>query len=417
MWQERADYGHFFYRIPNGESAADAYDRVSGFNESLWRQFGEPDFPSVCVLVTHGLMTRVFLMKWYHWSVEYFEDLRNINHCEFITMKRDDEGRKYQLQNQLRTWSEMKRRNSELNNNNKHKAAPRPGSVGLNRSESFLPTRRWGGCSNGCDHEKHYSPRAQKKESQVNLTNGGRSSLATTQSSADIKEDHPMATAPAEESQAGFSSKSHSRTDLGNKSKVANPNGRTEDMNDQLDDSVSPTNTRDVDNNAAADDPSSEDSLSEELDKPLSLHLKSRANANGSRKHRSSTGDTSDDSDWFDTTVHQFPKRMSISARQDITRAMLGRIEEHGESAPLSSSPSKRALHGSGRIRPNRTDSIKSEKEWIEDSGMAEGKMADALGDVENALDELDFDEQQSVVGQVVNNLKEKDRKSMSEVY
>ena len=64
MWQERADYGHFFYRIPNGESAADAYDRVSGFNESLWRQFGEKDFPSVTVLVTHGLMTRVFLMKW-----------------------------------------------------------------------------------------------------------------------------------------------------------------------------------------------------------------------------------------------------------------------------------------------------------------------------------------------------------------
>ncbi len=64
MWQERADYGHFFYRIPDGESAADAYDRVSGFNESLWRQFGDDDFPSVCVLVTHGLMSRVFLMKW-----------------------------------------------------------------------------------------------------------------------------------------------------------------------------------------------------------------------------------------------------------------------------------------------------------------------------------------------------------------
>jgi hypothetical protein len=38
---------------------------VSGFNESLWRSFGEADFPSVCVLVTHGLMTRVFLMKWW----------------------------------------------------------------------------------------------------------------------------------------------------------------------------------------------------------------------------------------------------------------------------------------------------------------------------------------------------------------
>lgn len=65
MWHERAAYGHFFYRIPNGESAADAYDRVSGFNESLWRQFADEDFPSVLVLVTHGLMTRIFLMKWY----------------------------------------------------------------------------------------------------------------------------------------------------------------------------------------------------------------------------------------------------------------------------------------------------------------------------------------------------------------
>jgi len=37
---------------------------VKWVNESLWRSFGEDDFPSVCVLVTHGLMTRVFLMKW-----------------------------------------------------------------------------------------------------------------------------------------------------------------------------------------------------------------------------------------------------------------------------------------------------------------------------------------------------------------
>ena len=63
MWQERADYGHFFYRIPNGESAADAYDRVSGFNESLWRQFGEDDFASVCVL---GKLPPIPRTRWVH---------------------------------------------------------------------------------------------------------------------------------------------------------------------------------------------------------------------------------------------------------------------------------------------------------------------------------------------------------------
>lgn len=134
MWQERADYGHFFYRIPNGESAADAYDRISGFNESLWRSFGESDFASVCVLVTHGLMTRVFLMKWYHFSVEYFEDLRNVNHCEFVVMKLNQSNGKYILQNQLRTWSELKRERTNSR-------------ASLTEPESPIPVRKkWGGC-------------------------------------------------------------------------------------------------------------------------------------------------------------------------------------------------------------------------------------------------------------------------------
>ena len=63
MWQERADYGHFFYRIPNGESAADAYDRISGFNESLWRQFGEDDCASVVVLSTQSLSAHVSVKR------------------------------------------------------------------------------------------------------------------------------------------------------------------------------------------------------------------------------------------------------------------------------------------------------------------------------------------------------------------
>ncbi|KAM0328489.1 hypothetical protein ACHAQA_004896 [Verticillium albo-atrum] len=150
MWQERADYGHFFYRIPNGESAADAYDRVSGFNESLWRQFGDHDFASVCVLVTHGLMSRVFLMKWYHFTVEYFEDLRNVNHCEFLIMRKQEESGKYILENNLRTWSEL-RRERALQGKEKQ-VAPSP----IEKTKSFVPTRRWGGCPNGCNHQSHY---------------------------------------------------------------------------------------------------------------------------------------------------------------------------------------------------------------------------------------------------------------------
>lgn len=209
MWQERADYGHFFYRIPNGESAADAYDRVSGFNESLWRQFGEEDCASVCVLgispfhfpislwpswkrernsinrkiVTHGLMSRVFLMKWYHFSVEYFEDLRNVNHCEFLIMRKKEDSGKYILENNLRTWSELKRERlaaQALKEKEKEKNGGGSGGLALVTSASekdrekekrlevkeegksaiggspIIPVRKkWGGCPNGCDHGKH----------------------------------------------------------------------------------------------------------------------------------------------------------------------------------------------------------------------------------------------------------------------
>ncbi|KAL8762579.1 MAG: hypothetical protein Q9184_001433 [Pyrenodesmia sp. 2 TL-2023] len=137
MWSERAEYGHFFYRIPNGESAADAYDRVSGFNDTLWRSFGDDDFASVCVLVTHGLMTRVFLMKWYHFSVEYFEDLRNVDHCEFVVMKRSQENQKYILQNELRTWSQLRKDKEEIR-----------------EPESPIPVRKkWIGYQDGNDAE------------------------------------------------------------------------------------------------------------------------------------------------------------------------------------------------------------------------------------------------------------------------
>ncbi|KAI9762512.1 MAG: hypothetical protein M4579_000315 [Chaenotheca gracillima] len=166
MWQERADYGHFFYRIPNGESAADAYDRVSGFNESLWRQFGEDDFASVCVLVTHGLMSRVFLMKWYHFSVEYFEDLRNVNHCEFVVMKKNEDNGKYILQNKLRTWSELK----------KERALAESPKTERAKEQSHIPLRRkWGGCVDGCNHGK--SP--DRNQGQQKQENQGRPVKAT----------------------------------------------------------------------------------------------------------------------------------------------------------------------------------------------------------------------------------------------
>ena len=79
----------------------------------------------------------------YHFSVEYFEDLRNVNHCEFVVMKKNAESGKYILENKLRTWSELKRQ----------RALAEPKSPNKPRGGHHIPIRkRWGGCPNGCDH-------------------------------------------------------------------------------------------------------------------------------------------------------------------------------------------------------------------------------------------------------------------------
>lgn len=117
IWTDRAHYGHFFYRIPNGESAADVYDRCAGFNETLFRQFSSDKFPSVLVLVAHGIWIRVFLMKWFRWTYEHFESLQNITHCEPVVMKKVRNSHKYELTTKLRTWDdhESESNNDELN--------------------------------------------------------------------------------------------------------------------------------------------------------------------------------------------------------------------------------------------------------------------------------------------------------------
>lgn len=107
IWEERAHYGHFFYRIPHGESAADVYDRIASFNETLFRQFEQDDFPNILVLVTHGIWARVFLMKWFRWNYEEFESLRNIPHCQYLIMKQDPANGKYNLKTPLQTWDDL----------------------------------------------------------------------------------------------------------------------------------------------------------------------------------------------------------------------------------------------------------------------------------------------------------------------
>lgn len=80
----REEHGWFYYRFKGGESPADCYDRVSGFVESLMRQAKRKNNDSGALIVTHGLTIRCFVMRFFHLSVEKFDQLANLKNCDMI---------------------------------------------------------------------------------------------------------------------------------------------------------------------------------------------------------------------------------------------------------------------------------------------------------------------------------------------
>lgn len=120
-------YGRFFFRFADGESAADVYDRITGrhynltsthwkfkakiflliekmetgFRETLrsdieigrFQPPGERNPNMNLVIVSHGLTLRVFLMRWYDWTVEQFEGLNNFGNGGILVMEMGYGGR------------------------------------------------------------------------------------------------------------------------------------------------------------------------------------------------------------------------------------------------------------------------------------------------------------------------------------
>lgn len=102
---ERHRYGSFFYKFPNGECAADVYDRCSTFNYELQQRLATLSDPegTVVVIVAHGISGRIFLMTLLHWSYEVFENVRNLENCELVAVRHTDQG--YKLASSLSTWT------------------------------------------------------------------------------------------------------------------------------------------------------------------------------------------------------------------------------------------------------------------------------------------------------------------------
>lgn len=100
--EERRKYGIFYYRFPGGEAGTDVYDRINDLLGSLHRDFCRPDFPQNCVLITHSLAIRLFIMRWFHLAVEEFEEMCSPGNGELVILEYDDTSSKYKLATPLK---------------------------------------------------------------------------------------------------------------------------------------------------------------------------------------------------------------------------------------------------------------------------------------------------------------------------
>ncbi|MET7998559.1 histidine phosphatase family protein [Amycolatopsis sp. NPDC005232] len=100
--QRRHEFGHFFYRLPFGESGADVDDRVAGFLAELLHSGGT--HPRSVLIVSHGLTLRLLCRRLFGWSVDLFESLSNLRTCEHRVLEHD--GDKWSLDRPFGQWRE-----------------------------------------------------------------------------------------------------------------------------------------------------------------------------------------------------------------------------------------------------------------------------------------------------------------------
>lgn len=101
--ETRRKVGCFYYRFSEGESGADVYDRVSSFLETLFREFKKRDCARNVVLVSHGITLRLFLTRYFRWTIEVFHDLWNLGNCEMVVLERPELSKAFALVTQLRS--------------------------------------------------------------------------------------------------------------------------------------------------------------------------------------------------------------------------------------------------------------------------------------------------------------------------
>lgn len=99
VYTERQKFGRFYFRFPSGEAGTDVYDRVCDFWSTLYRFMDAPARGETqrtvenFILVTHGLLIRIFCMCYFRWTVQEFEKVWNPSNCDVWVLEKTPDSR------------------------------------------------------------------------------------------------------------------------------------------------------------------------------------------------------------------------------------------------------------------------------------------------------------------------------------
>ena len=86
--RQLANYGKFYARLPLGESPFDVAIRVHQFMGTIYRDYEKHGVDTLFIF-THGTTLRAFLLRWFHYSPEWYHEEHTPKNC-WIREIRDD---------------------------------------------------------------------------------------------------------------------------------------------------------------------------------------------------------------------------------------------------------------------------------------------------------------------------------------
>ncbi len=78
--RQTQNQGKFFARLPMGESPFDVAIRVHQFMGTIHRDLERHGVDTLFIF-THGTTLRTFLLRWFHYSIEWYQEEKNPKNC------------------------------------------------------------------------------------------------------------------------------------------------------------------------------------------------------------------------------------------------------------------------------------------------------------------------------------------------